>query len=1484
MFFLLNEMFNYMSFNILGEISISQSQVPLVESTQSALANAKIKGPPMPITLPHRSSGKGNKHDNSVRVRQFVASLNDSKVSVPILEGVKSNAVVSFLQEQGIKDKLITHWKALSGLYATAQQEKKTASFWQDPKIRQRITDTQKILVDRCRNGIIAFPLPSKVMVLLTGLAKEKKQVIVRSSGDEDGTREEGGRVGAGVHKSVGFVIPSRKEVVCAIGQVLASYFSLKAMESKSREGSNPFTRLPVLSVMVQEHIAETQTEIPVAAVLMTTDPTLGAFSLIAAPGFGDGVTDGQVACDTAIVVPSAAKKGEVIEYYENQTKDFRLVGGEKRVKNSPTVATRRALSPKMVQKIFTISKKLETFFGRPMDVELVVMGDKIHIVQARPIDQEPVKRAYLKLLKEPEGVMHFHTIVPGLCRPVLITDPKQLLTTATLQKADEGEYQQGLHRFIMAKKRDGKYSHAAISFSSMKPSVSCGSMAPDEIDQLVKLAAQCSIKQPLILCPQTKRALLWDPKAGDPKSLITEGLTELPTGVNPSLNLSQNTLPQVDGQIEIPSAIQSQLARAGSSEGKALEATKQLHQYWVSKIVPLKSAKGYRESHYRQVAAALDAKAQAIFTELNALPNDSQHHLQRLLHVDMLRKLIAQPSDHGNALSAYSLHGLQGEIEAQKLANAYLKKVPEGIFAKEANLGRHALVSEVGDAWVDFLVALSSAKNISKEDLVRLQRMLSMLDNVGAIPSWMTTAFDYNRKVEKKPETLLKTLLSDYREDEIPLLSRCLHYEKTFSAFKARATTISDEASLKKYWDDLEKALAPFHKTHEKFIGKSYRRQSDIAETMMLRVLEKLADLMDVSIKETKLCGALEGAPQVQFIRSKVDLFAALLQTWAPTVISDGRSIHYADAVKKLRKNLSQTQDNPAQLRPSRGFSVLARRWGADVGSYGGPAKTVEDFFSLVHQNFLVAISRGVERATCGKITSREVSLPPSVAAFLTALEGASNLKKYEPSCTGITIDSTGLHLRYNMPVQTHSCVFEFTCSRSRPPTLRVQVVGWMETRGRGVRDYARLASAYHGHKSLEGPSINIEAGVVDALWEVQSNEEISKLLAIFAEMTRLTFARSYNSGVAKEWWKTFGTNGKGVEWLINHILSDTDHRNSIHYLMTAKGHWLIDVFAEKKNLDKKNADQQSRLIPYITECARHTPGTAKVGDDRGRPLSLVRALVRSQLLPAAKGWSLAFEILDKRMVERSQLSDEKRRRWNLDTGLDMLFAMLAKENFQAVNLKIHLLKGLKGATIEREKAYLILEAIARHWRPDLELVKQIIADLSDPKVRRSAFVVLKEVLKNTDQFDQLLEKTALDLVFQDKTSYWHLSFLYYFLGPMFKRGKGILTLQKILKDLYSGGKPLDSSRPLAFGSVKDFRQLLKKKKCFKEIMDVALTLLRSKKGEGLITPMEFAFKLFAEIAEIQPKALLSNPQLRSRGSILFGSQAGCTGAPVRV
>lgn len=175
-------------------------------------------------------------------------------------------------------------------------------------------------------------------------------------------------------------------DLLDAVEKCWASLWTARAIAYRSKNSIDQ--NAVALAVVVQEMV-----DAEAAGILFTANPINGHHDemvINAAWGLGEAIVGGLVSPDTIIADKATGK----VRQYDVAEKAVSTVRSEKGTREEPLADARRrskVLSDREVVELVDSARRIESFYGRPQDIEWCHAGGKFYIVQSRPITALPV-------------------------------------------------------------------------------------------------------------------------------------------------------------------------------------------------------------------------------------------------------------------------------------------------------------------------------------------------------------------------------------------------------------------------------------------------------------------------------------------------------------------------------------------------------------------------------------------------------------------------------------------------------------------------------------------------------------------------------------------------------------------------------------------------------------------------------------------------------------------------------------------------------------------------------------------------------------------------------------------------------------------------------------------------------------------------------------------------------------------------------------
>jgi len=229
----------------------------------------------------------------------------------------------------------------------------------------------------RARELVGSVEIPPALAADITDATERlgSSRLAVRSSATAEDTA---GTSFAGMHVSFTNVAPD--DVVARVRDCWASLFGDRAVAYRAERR---LTDEAAIAVVVQQMLASDR-----SGVMFTSDESGDHLVVEAAFGLGEFVVAGTVEPDSYHVDRGTGRLVEV--HVGNKTTALITTPEGQAVEDISVRASDRVLSDAEIERLAAIGMTIERHYGAPQDIEWAYVGDRLSIVQARPITFTP--------------------------------------------------------------------------------------------------------------------------------------------------------------------------------------------------------------------------------------------------------------------------------------------------------------------------------------------------------------------------------------------------------------------------------------------------------------------------------------------------------------------------------------------------------------------------------------------------------------------------------------------------------------------------------------------------------------------------------------------------------------------------------------------------------------------------------------------------------------------------------------------------------------------------------------------------------------------------------------------------------------------------------------------------------------------------------------------------------------------------------------
>jgi pyruvate, water dikinase len=335
--------------------------------------------------------------DNVEQVGGKGASLGEMvQNDFPVPNGfvVTSEAYFNFVKEAGIHAKIVEHIDSID-VENTEDLERKTK------EVRELIRQTPM------PEDIKAEILSSYDLLNIQENNSANTLVAVRSSA----TAEDLPDASFAGQQDTYLNVFGKVELLKSVQNCWASLFTARAAYYRKKQGfeTEKVGLCAVIQKMVQSNVS---------GIMFTADPTGDLTKIIIEAGFGLGetVVSGSITPDNYVV----NKETLTLENKKINKQEFMLTreqGQNMQINLGESKGQLQKLDDSKIIELATIGSKIQEHYKKPMDIEWAMEGNKLYIVQARPIttlsldeenkeDQEQAKEEMEQLKQEGHEVL----------------------------------------------------------------------------------------------------------------------------------------------------------------------------------------------------------------------------------------------------------------------------------------------------------------------------------------------------------------------------------------------------------------------------------------------------------------------------------------------------------------------------------------------------------------------------------------------------------------------------------------------------------------------------------------------------------------------------------------------------------------------------------------------------------------------------------------------------------------------------------------------------------------------------------------------------------------------------------------------------------------------------------------------------------------------------------------------------------------------
>lgn len=1127
----------------------------------------------------------GNKTANLIELKKiadYLNSLQSSKMfEVPTFFGLSSLDIITYLQQKPYEqtnawDYILSQWRLF-----TVNQEKDAPT----------LTDAARTALEHIRVCLseidfdikqIANKQSTEFETFFENAVQQHKLLMVRSTGREDGKELSN----AGGNASIASVAPAPEALSMAISEVLRSYFSEKSIMQRLLGNDANLFESPFMAVLLQIMTGETygiDTEIPKSGVMFSPEAegeTPDVVVIQTTFGHNEGVVNGLVPVDTYYIGPS----GIIHPLISIKSKRLAAKPGKAGldfVENDKSLQSESTLDRALIHALKDAAQFIQQYYANSVDIEFVITNNIIHFVQVRPLEDKKFKASYLKtdfinqadlaLPVYPIGVGDASVRTISTSDQVIITDNiRQALDTFLFKTND----QKGIKAVIINESAPAT-SHEATQFRRLGiPVLYIQDLQPirSQLNELPGQSATAHTHKTLVIDAQRALIIPFAPSDlfDSPESIIESGWYSHPIAKKVSImpefieKLAADELQKLT-----PEEFFSTIPTSALIDIIKQESPETAHKGLLSLLHRVLSTLRRTEAIQKNLTLTqpkLSAQLKLIFLNMlvcaheidEILMKPNVTRLERLYPVIFLEALLKQIPEPQRLVNDYSFSSLlKTELQEQKIVQELtLRSSPERErIVQYAKAAEFALVPQLKHGWNSFLQQLSSINNPHLQN--NMARMLLNIGQLDILPLWLNTSFAQAYAAQSNDaEKTAQALLEEFEKasDFIESLQKLQQFFSTFNN-----STFEDPGVFTKQFDIFKAQIESM--INPAFIS-SLEAENNLNRTAALQIMHKAVDTFDKSIKA--LTGSnmyADDLLKVQRFQIMLKEYFLLLRSWSMikeisadlnNMLDDANFSNIENYLQTISRALANASITAGQLKPSVGFNVsgaaLASKanWNRSVPN----AMTLEDIFSLTHQNLLVTLGLMARQTDL-----ENISVPETVQTLKNAAKDfkiITGMVDYtipiysRAGLVGIDLNKDTLTYYYNIPIALHSNTFQIIYDLKHNTTkLAVQFIGgddWEHNnRWRKAAGLARLLAKINNTPMEKPAAYDPLREVLNFTWTISTPDQANKAmqyLQVMAARTARYFDRDDRRGYFE---KIAAIANMSIEDLVQEILQAT-------------------------------------------------------------------------------------------------------------------------------------------------------------------------------------------------------------------------------------------------------------------------------------------------------------------------------------------------------
>lgn len=549
------------------------------------------------------------------------------------------------------------------------------------------------------------------------------------------------------------------------------------------------------------------------------------------------------------------------------------------------------------------------------------------------------------------------------------------------------------------------------------------------------------------------------------------------------------------------------------------------------------------------------------------------QDRLARLYPVTFLEAMLRQIPDQRQFIDDYSVGSLLKTTyqERQIQDEQQYPATNAALLVQYAKAGQYALTPQLAQEWKSFLKEIPTLDpklqqqfNLMIAELAKSELLSLWINNTFSaayhnrfVANDVPTAYSYAQVLQGAYKRVKNAAYQAYKTVERKA-SKMLHSDVHILTTQFLKDFNHDQSFLRQLhsmqealrafpqdpWADPSKFEAHFgrFKTFventwlQKDFITHFEQASSLGKMAALASMNLLIELYDHNIK------TFSGSNLYKDMQLKKQHFYTMLQLYLqmlthfsqiPSLAShlprllwehdtSARSIpDYITRIGNLMlQDLQQASDNAeVSFRPSPAFNVAAAVLGskANFDRSIGQQPTLEDCFTLIHQNLLVFMSVLTQQIGMNKIEMTELISAANACVksiFTNDRRYDTRYGRRNSNLIGVTYNNATVTYWYNLPMQNHSNTFQVHYNKNNPEEVLIaaQFLGQARNRWNSIAAILTAASQVENISFARSPVVDMERGSLVCSWQIKDQYQADMV----ARCIQLCSQATMNSGAS--------------------------------------------------------------------------------------------------------------------------------------------------------------------------------------------------------------------------------------------------------------------------------------------------------------------------------------------------------------------------------